>query len=290
MPKIKSSIWYVLYSAAIGLCAAPAAHADMSDHPATEKLRVAAEVGFAPFNFRLADGSVTGFSYDLSQEIAKRLKRPGYEVVDIVFANIYGAMQAKRVEYIIGPMTITPQRASEMLFGEPYFDVALAFLTRADAKLGTIEDFRGKVVAVTSGSVQDEWMKANAEKYGIEVSRFDKTADAVQAVAIKRVAAYMTTSSSALWTVKNQPTFAADVIVKTDGVFGLPFRKDDVEFRNLVDVQIKCMKKDGTLASIYRKWFGTDPAPDSSTVRTYAGYGAPGWPGHIPEAPPPNCG
>ena len=265
------------------------ARADMADHPSTEKLRVAAEVGFAPFNFRQADGSVTGFSYDMSQEIAKRLGRPGYDVVDIVFANIYAALQAKRIEYIIGPMTITPQRSAEMLFGEPYFDVALAFLTRADSRVKTIEDFRGKTVAVTSGSVQDEWMKANAEKYGIEVSRFDKTADAVQAVAIKRVSAYMTTSASALWTAKNQPVFGADVIVKTEGVFALPFRKDDVEFRDLVDVKLKCMKRDGTLAGIYRKWFGTDPAPDSATVKIYPGHGAPGWPGYTPGAPPLLC-
>ena len=267
------------------LAIASPAGADMTDHPSSEKLRVAAEVGFAPFNFRQADGTVTGFSFDVSQEIAKRLGRPGYDVVDIVFANIYAALQAKRIEYIIGPMTITPQRASEMLFGEPYFDVALAFLTRADSRVKTIEEFRGKTVAVTSGSVQDEWMKANAEKYGIDVSRFDKTADAVQAVAIKRVSAYMTTSSSALWTEKSQPIFGADVIVKTEGVFGLPFRKDDVEFRNLVDVKLKCMKRDGTLAGIYRKWFGVDPGPDSSSVKIYPGYGAPGWPGYIADAP-----
>lgn len=93
------------------------AAADMADHSSTDKLRVGAEVGFAPFNFRQADGSVTGFSYDMSQEIARRLGRPGYEVVDTVWSNIIPAMQAKRIEYIIGPMTITPQRASEMLFG-----------------------------------------------------------------------------------------------------------------------------------------------------------------------------
>jgi len=265
------------------------ARADDEDHPTSAKLRVAAEVGFAPFNFRLADGSVTGFSYDLSQEIAKRLGRPGYDVVDIVWSNIFAALQGKRVEYIIGPMTITPQRANEMLFGEPYFDVALAFLTRADSRLKSMDDLRGKTVAVTSGSVQDDWMKTNAEKYGIEVSRFDKTADAVQAVAIKRVAATMTTSSSALWTVKNQPIFATDVIVKTDGVFGLPFRKDDVAFRNLVDTKLKCMKRDGTLSAIYRKWFGVDPDPGSSTVKIYPGYGAPGWPGYVAEAPPLVC-
>jgi polar amino acid transport system substrate-binding protein len=267
-----------------------AARADMADHPQTEPLRVGAEVGFAPFNFRQADGSVAGFSYDLSAEIAKRLGRPGYDVVDIVWSNIIPAMQAKRIEYIIGPMTVTPQRASEMLFGEPYFDVALAFLTRADSRVPTIDAFRGKIVAVTSGSVQDDWMKTNADRYGIIVSRFDKTADAVQAVAIKRVSAYMTTQSSTLWTVKTQPVFATDVVVKTEGVFALPFRKDDTAFRDLVDTKLKCMKRDGTMAAIYRKWFGADPLPGSATVTIYPGYGTPGQPGYSADAPPLTCG
>jgi len=263
--------------------------AQTADHPADQKLRVGAEIGFAPFNFREADGTVTGFEVEMNGDIAKRLGRPGIEVVDVVWANIFAAMAAKRVEYIIGPMTITPQRAQEMLFGEPYFNVALAFLTRQDHRKHKVEDFKGEAVAVTSGSVQDDWMRDNAAKYGIEVQRFDKTADAMQAVAIGRVAAYMTTQASGLWMAKTQKTFALDVIVPTGQVFALPFRKDDAAFRDIVDDKLKCMKKDGTLAAVYKKWFDADAAPDSAIVTVYPGHGAKGWPGYVADAPEPKC-
>jgi polar amino acid transport system substrate-binding protein len=132
-------------------------------------------------------------------------------------------------------------------------------------------------------------MRDNGAKYGIDVSRFDKTADAVQAVGIGRLAAYMTTAPSALWMVKTQKAFSANVIVPTGGYFALPFRKDDAAFRDMVDDNLKCMKQDGTLAKIYEKWFGVAPTAASAIVKVFPGHGAQGWPGYIANAPEPKC-
>lgn len=278
---------------ALGTASVPfiTARAQMADHPSDQVLRVGAEVGFAPFNFKKADGSVDGYSRDLAAELAKRLGRPGVEVVDIVFANIFAAMHAKRIEFVSAPATITPQRAAELLFTEPYFDVGLGFLTRRDNRLMKLEDLKGKTIAVTSGSVQDDWMKQNGEKHGVKVQRFDKTADAIQAVEIRRVDGYMATVAGAQWEAKQRPVLAIDLSFNTGGQFGLPMRKDDVEFRNLVESHLECMKIDGTSSKIYEKWFGVPPAPDSSTVKVYEGFGAPGWPGHDPAGKRAvNCG
>ncbi len=69
---------------AVLLALAPSAgRTQTPDHPIGDKLRVAAEIGFAPFNFRDAEGSVQGFEVDMNAEIAKRLGRPGIEVVDV---------------------------------------------------------------------------------------------------------------------------------------------------------------------------------------------------------------
>jgi len=266
----------------IALSAVPPLQAQMADHPQDQTLRAGAEVGFAPFNFRKADGSIDGYSFDISTELARRMGRPGLEVVDIVFANIFASLHAKRIEYVMAPTTITATRAAELLFTEPYFDVGLGFLTRQDNRFSSMDDLKGKTVGVTSGSVQDEWMKNNAATYGVNVQRFDKTADAIQAVAIRRVDAYMSTTASAQWTVKQQPNLAIDVSILTGGQFGLPTRTDDVEFRNLLESHLECMKLDGTAAKIHEKWFGVVPAPGSSMVTVYEGFGAPGWPGHDP--------
>ena len=51
--------------------------AQMSDHPQSQELTVAAEIGFAPFNMKKPGGSVEGFMVDMNGQIAKRLGRPG---------------------------------------------------------------------------------------------------------------------------------------------------------------------------------------------------------------------
>lgn len=92
-----------------------------------------------------------------------------------------------------------------------------------------------------------------------------------------------------LWLIKKQVQFTIDVTLPAYGQFGLPFRPDDVEFRNLVEKNLECKKLDGTLAGFYEKWFGAKPNSSSSTVVVYAGYRAPNWAGHTPEPHAAKC-
>jgi polar amino acid transport system substrate-binding protein len=272
----------IAIAAVAGLLTAAPALAQMSDHPATEPLAVAAEVGFAPWVMKSPDGSIDGFSVEFARDIAKRIGRPELKVIDTVWANIFAGLYAKKYEYIIGPTTITEKRAAEMLFSEPYIDVALGFLTGKKVTLKTMDDLKGRNIGVTSGSVQDDWMSQNAQKYGIKVQRFDATTDALQAILSGRSDGYMTLMSTGLWTVKRDPTkFSFDLFVHTGQTMALPFRPNDTEFRDQVEFGIECMKKDGSLARIYEKWFGRPPEPNSATLTVYPGRGAPGQNGHV---------
>ena len=265
------------------------AHAQVSDHAQNQELSGAAEVGFAPFMMNRADGTVEGYNFDLSTEIARRLGRPGFKLVQVPFAGIFAGLYAKRYEFIAAPVTITERRAAEMLFSEPYHDVALAFVTRTDRRLQSMDDLRGKRIGVVSGSVQDEWMRENAARYGIEPMRFESTPDSLQAVSIRRIDAHMTTLDAGLWMLHTQGQFAVDVRLPAHGKFGFAFRPDDAEFRDVVERHLECMKRDGTMARIYQKWFGTAPDPASSTVTVYEGLGAPGWRGHVANAQATPC-
>ena len=64
--------------------AAPAAHAQDSDHPGDKPLVVGSDFGVAPWIVRGANGP-EGFGVDLINEVGKRLRRPGVEIVDVNF-------------------------------------------------------------------------------------------------------------------------------------------------------------------------------------------------------------
>ena len=61
-------------------------------------------------------------------------------------------------------------------------------------------------------------------------------------------------------------------------MWATPVRKDNAELRRKLDVAIECMKRDGTMAKMHEKWFGTKPAPGSAAATIYPGYGVPDMP------------
>jgi len=257
----------------------PAA-AQMSDHPDNEKLKVSCDLGFAPFCFKTASGEITGFSYDLATEVAKKLKRPGVEAIDSNFSAIFAGLFSKRYEMIVAPTTVTEERAAQMLFSEPYLPTGLGFLTKKGEAVANLEALKGKAIAVNNGSTSDKWLTGNEAQYGFTVQRYNKAADGVQAVMVGRAFALLADAPAARYITTQNAGTDVPYVISTGGNFAFAFRKEDTEFRARVERALECMKAEGTLTKLHKKWFGSEPAPDSSTVKVMAGTGAPGFAGY----------
>lgn len=267
--------------AVLALVAAPA-YAQDADHPQGEKLKIACDLGFAPFCFKTTSGEITGFTYDFAEGIAKKLGRPGIEVTDSNFSAIFAGLFSKRYEMVPAPTNITKERATQMLFSEPYMPTGLGFLAKKGAKIDKLEDLKGKEITVNNGSVSDKWLTDNEAKYGYKIQRYNKNADAVQAVMIGRAFANVADEPVSRYVSTQMPNAEVVYVEKTGNNFGIAFRKEDKAFREKVEEAVECMKSDGSLAKIYAKWFGAQPDKDSSTVTIYPGTGAPGFDGYDP--------
>ena len=243
-------------------------------------LKVAADVGYSPFFIRTASGGLEGFSFDLANEVARRMGYSGAEVIDTPFSAIFAGLFSKRFDMIVAPTNITAERAAQMLFTEPYMPTGIAFLARKGAKLDTLEQLKGKVIAVNNGSFSDKWLGDNLAKYGYEVQRFNKNSDAVQAVMINRAFANLTETPVARFVAKDNPASAVVFSLATGNNFGFALRKDDTALRNKADMALECMKQDGSLARIHQKWFGVAPDAGGSMAKSFPGYGAPGFEGY----------
>lgn len=258
-------------------------------HAQAKTLKVAADVGLVPFFIRNASDGLEGFSYDFINEVAKRLGYSGAEVTDTPFSAIFAGLFSKRYEMIAAPTNITAERASQMLFSEPYMAGGISFLTKKGVKLEKLEDLKGKLIAVNNGSFSDKWLQENQSKYGYEVQRFNKNTDAVQAVVIGRAFANLSETPLARWVAKETPILQTAYSHTTGSNYGLVFRKDDVAFRNKVENVIECMKTDGSLAKIHQKWFNVVPDAGSSMTKVFPGNGAPGFEGYDPVEHTLNC-
>lgn len=254
-----------------------------------KRFKVAADVGLVPFFMKNASGQIEGFSNDLAGELAKRMGYDGLEVVDTPFSAIFAGLFSSRYDMVAGPINITPERAQQMLFTEPYMAGGLSFLTKKGAAVRSLDDLKGKTIAVNNGSFSDKWLHDNQAKYGYEIQRFNKNNDAVQAVVIGRAFANLSETPLARYIALQTPVLVSAYDYTTDSNYGFVFRKDDVALRNKTEDAIECMKADGALAALHVKWFGAEPAAGTSMTKVYPGYGAPGTPGYDATEHKPNC-
>jgi polar amino acid transport system substrate-binding protein len=275
----------VLSALALGGCAPGSDQEDGTSGASGEgdPLVVAADVGFAPHAMARPDGTVEGFNVDLAAEIARRLGRPGYEVLDQEWSGMFPGLAARRFEFIIAPVTVTYERSEEVLFVEGYLDTDYTFLVRTEAPdITSLEDIRGQSIAVNNGSAYDIWATENRDTYDLEIQRYGKNADAVQAVVTGRAFANLSGHTVAAWAARQSPAVRTTYTIDSGGTFSAAFRHDDVAFRNQVEEILECMKLDGTLAELHQKWFDTPPAEGSAVVTVLEGYGEPGTVGYDP--------
>lgn len=253
-------------------------------------LKTAVDGTFAPHAMPKLGGGYQGFNIDLANEIGKRLKRK--VIIDAVqFSGILPALQAGTYDFVAAPVTVTKQRAENLLFTEGYLNTDFQFLIKKGSpKINKLEDLKGKIVAVNKGSVYDSWARGLTPKIGWKIESFGTQTDAVQAVLAGRAAANVAGNTVVAWAAKNNPQLELSFLHSTGLVWATPVRKDSVALRKTLENAIECMKLDGTMTKMYVKWFGTKPPAGSATVTVYPGYGVPGMPGYDPTVHKPACG
>ncbi|EJN09554.1 transporter substrate-binding domain-containing protein [Herbaspirillum sp. YR522] len=252
-------------------------------------LKTGVDATFAPHAMVKLGGGLQGFNIDLGEELARRLGRK-IEIEGTEFSGLVPGLNAKKYDFVLAPVTATPERARSMLFTEGYLDTDYTFVIKKGATpIHALEDLKGKTISVNKGSAYELWARDNAGKYGFKYDVYGNNADAVQAVQSGRAEANLAGSTVAAWAAKQNPAVQTTLTIKTGLVWALAFRLDDRAGRDAAGNALKCMKQDGTLGKIAQKWFGYTPAADATVVKVGVGQGVPGLDGYDPTPVTPKC-
>lgn len=258
-----------------------AAHAQAQTQ--AQPLRTAVDGTFAPHAMPKLGGGVEGFNVDLFTEVARRMGRP-ITIDSASFSGLIPAMNAGRYDFLAAPVTVTRERAENMIFTQGYLWTQYQFgIRRGSAPIKGWEDLKGKVVTVNKGTPYETLARQKGQEIGFEVQAYDTNADAIQAVVSGRAYANLAGNTVVKYAASKLPQFVPDLVLKdTRAHWAAPFRKDNVALRNQIQDVLSCMKRDGTVAKLSEKWFGTAPAPDDLERVVEPGYGVPGMPGYDP--------
>ncbi len=250
---------------------------------------VALDGTFAPHAMPTMDGGVQGFNVDLANAIGKELGAK-MDITAAQFSGLIPGMQAGTYDFLVAPVTVSKERAENLLFTEPYLDTDFQFVVKKGTPdVKSLDEFKGKVIAVNKGSNYDEWARGLADKIGWKVESYGTNTDALQAVLSGRAFANVAGNTVSAWAVKKQPSLQLSYLYKTGNYFSMPFRKGDVKLRDKVENAIECLKQKGVISDLAVKWFGVKPTADDAAVTIYPGYGIPNMPGYEDLKHTPSC-
>jgi polar amino acid transport system substrate-binding protein len=249
----------------IGIAAAFGFAAVLPAMAAAETLQVGAYPSNPPFEFKNESGTFEGFEVDIVTEAAKRIGMD-VEIQDLGFQALFAATSSKRIDAAISSITITPERLQSQSFTQPYYDADMGIATRADSAVSSTADLKGKIVGGLSGSTGEMWTKENQEKFGIsEIKGYNAQQDLLLDLAAGRVDAAISDIPGMEYAFTRMKDLVVKERIKTGEQYALMMSKDH-PLLDKINGALSEMKKDGTMAAIHKKWFGTDAPEGSSTI------------------------
>lgn len=233
------------------------------DSAGTTKLVVATDAPYPPMEMVKDDGTYEGFDIELFEAAAKNV---GYslEFRTAGFDALIASMGAGGGDYdaAISSITITDERAQNMLFSKPYFDANQSVAVPSDSSVASVDDFKsGDKVAVQTGTTGEIWARENLEPKGIEIKGYALIPDCFGGMLAGDVDGIIADFQVAADYAKD-PARKAQIVqqIETGEEYGIAFPKGSEAHVEKINEGIDKAVADGTYTEIYKKWFGVEPA------------------------------
>ena len=229
---------------------------------AQDVLRVGTYPNNKPWEFHDPTGQLVGFDVDMAEAIGKRLNMK-LDFKPMPFRDLFSALADGRIDVAINSITITIERAGRFDFSQPYYRTSQGIVVMKGTDIRGLNDLIGKRVAAEAGSTNEQWLTANRGRYSFGPTVPSEGMDqALVLLKAGKVDAYFGDLPALLYQLLKRPDLAVIARLPTEDSYGLLLaRASPLTAR--VDEALSAIKKDGTLAKIHEKWFGSQPEPGS---------------------------
>jgi len=220
-------------------------------------VKVGTNAEYPPFEFVNEEGTITGFDIELMEAIAEEAGFE-YELVNTRWDGIFVALASGEFDAVISAATITPERAEQVNFSDPYFNAGQRIAVKADNDaIQGPEDLEGLKVGVQLGTTGDIFL---SEQTGADVQRYDENTLAFEALNNGDLDAVMADGPTAAEVLQSNPEMDLKLVdgVFTEEQYGIAVNQEETDLLEAINEGLAAIKENGEYDEIYDKYFGTD--------------------------------
>jgi len=251
VPMITSRLVVCALAVLLSACAA-ASHLPPPQQPL---LRVGVTPDTAPYVFRDHE-QFSGVEIDFAVRLAAALGRP-LALVPRDRDEQIPSLLSGRTDLIMSGMSITPERAQKVAFGEPYLTTTLqAVVRRSDAERWPTAEALIKTsprIGVKAGTTGESFVRQRRPDEAIVVYR--RSRDAITELGNYRIDVYVGDAPVIEQAVLNHPrTLVAYSRAVGQQSIAWAFRPGDDGLRGTANAVLRGWRQDGTLRQILGDW------------------------------------
>lgn len=247
------------------------------------KIKETGEISFGhressiPFSYMDDQQKPIGFAMDLCSRIADAVKaelnlpKLAIKLQPIQLANQIPLIQNGTIDIVCGPATNTLERQKVVAFSNTIFVSSIRAIVPKDAPVKTFQDLNGKRVSLTSASTSITLLSAREKEKDFQTKRVINTDHAASFLTLTtgRADAFVMDDILLAGMIANSADPASwriiDDALRVEPYF-LILRKDDPQFKSLVDRTLVTLIKSGEFEKLYTKWFMSPIPPKNVSL------------------------
>lgn len=224
-----------------------------------------------PFSYYDLEQNIIGYSQEYSDQIVaavkKELNMPNLKVryVPVTSQNRIPLLQNGTYDFECGSTTNNLERQQQVSFSNTLFIIGTRLLVHKNSGIKDFADLKGKNVAVTAGTTSEKKLhQLNDEmKLGVNIISAKDHGDAFRTVESGRAVAFFIDDALLAGERAKSKNPSEWIIVGTPQsyeAYGCMLRKDDPQFKALVDQTVAEIQKSGLAEQRFNRWF-KEPIP-----------------------------
>ena len=242
----------------------------------SNKITVSYRETSVPFSYLISPTKAVGFSMELTEaiidDVRKKLKRPNLEVayMPVTAKNRIPLLANGTYDLECGSTTNNSARGKDVSFSISHFYTGTRLLTKKSSGIKNYTDLAKKTVASTAGSTNEKVIRKYSADNNLDIQLilgkdYDDSLllvenDSAVAFAMDDILLFGLMANS-----KNPDSLEVVGDALQVEPYGCMLRKDDPEYKKLVDGTITRLMKSGEFTRLYTKWFES-PIPPKGMI------------------------